>query len=263
MLKSQEAAAEAVATNIRQAYQNNDGGIVFINGDFTDTCEVIECVVDQSGTTTNLTWMRQYANCVKMCEPIDMDYFMNERSFMASLLVRLSALHQIDTRTVFDQRGSSVFGEFAQLEQNIIHSRNGISPAYRDTLDPAFAASEVLTAEAIAIGVVERFKNAITMLRKYLSECNPVLIIPVLNVDCNPTQATEVLQVLKQYSVPGIVYLVTGNLQLVTNFVELQTTGSLPQQSELSTQVGSRVAKHKVQSVLSKSTIINVQTKES
>lgn len=178
----------------------------------------------------NAKWLHDNHGRFRWLLPLDMEPLPVHSNLLAAILVRIgqlmtpadsgSFLRQLDSR-------ATLASDFSQLEQSAVHAWGGVSPARLATLDPAYATTEVITSQAVALDFNNRFESVLDQIAKGIDQEGAIFIVPIDDVDLTPTRCLELLRVVRMLSTPRLFFLIVGNIRNAEEMLRLQCEGEL------------------------------------
>lgn len=176
-------------------------------------------------------------------EPLDMDPLAEQTNLLAAILVRIEAVlkgtaEQRDGRCedslwLSDSESADsyrrAFAAFRELESGVARAWDGNLVDRGARIDPDLYSEEVLQAERSRLGLNSRLARALDDLAKVRgfrdNVTQPLLVLPIDDVDLNPLRGLEVLRILRMLSIPRLFTIVLGDDLVVEQLVRARAQG--------------------------------------
>ncbi len=176
-------------------------------------------------------------------EPLDMEPLAGSTNLLAAILARIEAAVQpLDAREWTPGSGvaridDDLLGptpeylrpiqELRRLQTDVALTWDGNLPQRGGQIDPDVFALEVLRAERARLNLPQRLRDVLDGLaRQMASPCgvhDPLVVLPVDDYDLNPGRCLDLLRLLRLVSVPRMLVLVLGNMEVAETVLAMQT----------------------------------------
>ena len=186
--------------------------------------------------------VRIVAGRVRWLEPLDLELAPRTTHLFDSVLVRLEALftrrHMSRRRrgsdttcndynfdTPLEAPGcDDLLANLSRLKRDVVLGYDGNVQQRASEMDPETWAGEVHRAEFARLNVTGRFGRVVSQAAEALDRRRPPLLVLVIdNIDLSPDRTMSVVRLLKQIQVPGIFYLVFGDLDHLEYVIRANT----------------------------------------
>jgi hypothetical protein len=182
-------------------------------------------------------------------EPIALEPLPNSANLLAALLVRID--RAVQTRTAASGKGAgdatdrgrgsalalmsdqqSALLQLQRLQTAVAVAWDGNLPARGGYLDPDTYAVELVRAEQSRLSIKSELSVCLDALADAFYAVpapvtNPLFVLPVDDVDLDPSRCLEILKLLRLVQAPRLFVIVLGNLQLVDLVLNLQYSNEL------------------------------------
>lgn len=175
-------------------------------------------------------WLNDHRSLFKWLITLDLEPLPFNSNLLAAILTRISRtmipsdsgsfLRQMDSR-------ATIANEFSMLEQSLVQFWDGVSRQRLASLDPAYAATEVLTAESVALDFNKRLCRLLDEIAEAIDQPGAIFVVPIDDLDLTPTRCLELLRVIRMLSTPRLFFLIVGNVSNAEEMLRLQCEGEL------------------------------------
>jgi hypothetical protein len=177
-------------------------------------------------------------------EPLDMDPLAGSTNLLAAVLARIEDAIKIyiQPSTKADDRRDpcgilelcpdylEALQQLSRLQANVALAWDGNISSRGGQLDPDSYSMEVRRAENARLTLRPELSATLNDLAKNIPQVcvitNPLFILPVDDLDLNPTRCLEVLRLLRMIDVPRLFILILGDSKMVEAVLELKHTGN-------------------------------------
>ncbi len=180
----------------------------------------------------DLLWLKNRRSRIYWLETLDMEPLPENANLLAAILVRIDeALRGDSPRSFLDDLDAkeSITADLAQLEQDAVISWRGSSPERISSIDPSYAAQEVLMTERAALELNQRLGSVLDRLAERLNKGvgAPIFLLPVDDFDLAPAKCLELLRIIRMVTTPRLFFLIAGNTRMAEQMLRLQSEGEL------------------------------------